>query len=131
MKSILSILLTVLFISVVCATPGFAQVSFQPTTYTSPNIPNSIFVSDLNRDGHPDLILGQAGSNMVTVFLNHGDGTFPAGGSGTFLAGGVGTGPVVASDFDEDGNPDIASANCGNSPDPPQTPIPSSVSILF
>lgn len=117
--------------SLVFLTAGLAQVSFQPTTYTSPNIPNGIFVADVNRDGHPDLVLGQDGSNMVTVFLNHGNGTFLSGGSGTFLTGGVGNAPVAVSDFDEDGNPDIASANCGNSPDPPQTPIPSSISILF
>ncbi|HET9836807.1 MAG TPA: VCBS repeat-containing protein, partial [Candidatus Angelobacter sp.] len=110
---------------------GSAQVSFQPSTHSSPNIPNDIFQADLNNDGHPDLITTQAGSNMVSVFINNGDGTFPAGPTGTFLTGGVATSAIVTGDFDEDGLQDIASANCGNSPDPPQTPVPSSVSILF
>ncbi len=112
------------------ATPTFAQVSFNPSVHSSPNIAQDIFQADLNNDSKPDLITTQAGSNMVSVFLNN-NGTFPAGPSGTFLTGGVGVSSVVTGDFDEDGLQDIASANCGNSPDPPQTPVPSSVSILF
>jgi hypothetical protein len=116
--------------ALVFATPGLAQVSFQPSVHSSPNIAQDIFQADLNNDGKPDLITTQAGSNMVSVFLNN-NGTFPAGPSGTFLTGGVGVNSVVTGDFDEDGSQDIATANCGNSPDPPQTPVPSSVSILF
>ena len=112
------------------ATPGHAQVSFQPSVHNSPNIPLDIFQADLNNDGKPDLITTQDGSNMVSVFLNS-NGTFPAGPSGTFLTGGVGVSSVVTGDFDEDGSQDIAAANCGSTPDPPQTPVPSSVSILF
>ena len=112
-------------------TPGFAQVSFQPSTHSSPNIPTDIFQADLNNDGKPDLVLTQDGSNMVSVFLNNGDGTFPTGPSGTFTAAGVGTASVVTGDFNEDGLQDIATANCGNSPDAGAPVIPSSVSILF
>jgi hypothetical protein len=116
--------------ALVFATPGFAQVSFNPSVHSSPNIAQDIFQADLNNDSKPDLITTQAGSNMVSVFLNN-NGTFPAGPSGTFLTGGVGVNSVVTGDFDEDGLQDIATANCGNSPDPPQVPVPSSVSILF
>jgi FG-GAP-like repeat len=116
--------------ALVFATPGFAQVSFQPAVHSSPNIAQDIFQADLNNDSKPDLITTQGGSNMVSVFLNN-NGTFPAGPSGTFLTGGVGVNSVVTGDFDEDGLQDIATANCGNSPDPPQVPVPSSVSILF
>lgn len=123
--------LVVLFAVLAFAKPGFAQVSFQPSTHSSPNIPTDIFQADLNNDGKPDLVLTQAGSNMVSVFLNNGDGTFPAGPSGTFTAAGVGTISVVTGDFNEDGLQDIAVANCGNSPDIESPVIPSSVSILF
>jgi hypothetical protein len=119
-----------LLTALVFATPSSAQMSFQPSVHSSPNIPLDIFQADLNNDGKHDLISTQGGSNMVSVFLNN-NGTFPAGPSGTFLTGGVGVGSVVTGDFDEDGLQDIATANCGNSPDPPQTPVPSSVSILF
>ena len=113
------------------ATPSFAQVSFQPpTVHSSPNIPNDIFLADLNADNKTDIITTQAGSNMVSVFFNNGDGTFPAGPSATYTTGGVSVSGVVSTDFNEDGIPDLATANCGNSPDPPQQPIPSTVSIL-
>ncbi len=118
-------------IALVLATPSFAQVSFQPSVHSSPNIPNDIFQVKLNQLGKPDLIITQAGSNSVSVFLNDGNGNFPAGPSATYLTGGVGTNSVAAADFNEDGFPDLATANCGNTPDPPQTPVPSSVSILF
>ncbi|MGC2697870.1 MAG: VCBS repeat-containing protein [Candidatus Angelobacter sp.] len=122
--------LALMMAALVFATPGNAQVSFQPTTHSSPNLPNDVFIADLNNDGKPDVIATQGGSNMVSVFLNNGSG-IPAGPSGTFLTGGVSTASVVTGDFNEDGFEDIATANCGNSPDPPQTPVPSSVSILF
>src|ERR1041384_2207984 len=113
------------------ATPGFAQVSFQPpSTISSPNLPNDVFIADLNGDGKPDVVATQASSNMVTVFLNNGSG-LPSAPAGTLLTGGVATNSGAVADFNEDGIQDIATANCGNSPDPPQTPVPSSVSILF
>jgi hypothetical protein len=123
--------LALVITALVFATPSFAQVSFQPSVHNSPNIPTDIFQVKLSQIEKPDLITTQAGSNMVSVFLNDGNGNFPASPSATYLTGGVGTMSVVSADFDEDGSPDIATANCGNTPDPPQTPVPSSVSILF
>src|SRR5690349_4740958 len=123
--------LALVVIALVFATPSSAQVSFQPSVHSSPNIPTDIFQVKLFQVGKPDLITTQAGSNMVSVFLNDGNGNFPASPSATYLTGGVGVNSVVSADFDEDGFPDLATANCGNSPDPPQTPVPSSVSILF
>lgn len=123
--------LVFVFIALVFATPSSAQVSFQPSVHSSPNIPTDIFIADLNGDGKPDLITTQAGSSAISVFLNDGTGNFPAGPSATYLAAGIATSSVVTGDFNEDGQQDIASGNCGNSPDPPQTPIPSSVSVFF
>ncbi|HEX4604731.1 MAG TPA: FG-GAP-like repeat-containing protein [Candidatus Angelobacter sp.] len=113
------------------ATPAFAQVSFQPSVHNSPNTPNDIFQVKLSQVGKPDLITTQAASNMVSVFLNDGNGNFPASPSATYLTGGNATNAVVSADFDGDGSPDIATANCGNSPNSPQPPVSSSVSILF
>src|SRR5229473_1827974 len=91
-----------LMIALVLATPGFAQVSFNPSVHSSPNIPNDIFQVKLNQLGKPDLIITQAGSNSVSVFLNDGNGNFPAGPSATYLTGGVGTNSVAAADFNGD-----------------------------
>jgi hypothetical protein len=122
--------LAVVAAALALATPGFAQVSFQPSNHSSPNIPTDVFVADLNGDGRPDLVTTQAGSNMVSVFLNN-NGTIPAAPSGTFLTGSVSAVHAVVADFNEDGIQDIATANCGDSPDPPQVPVPPNVSILF
>jgi len=37
-----------------------------------------VAVGDFNGDGKPDFAVVEAGSNMVSVFLGNGDGTFQA-----------------------------------------------------
>ncbi|MBN2451966.1 MAG: VCBS repeat-containing protein, partial [Lentisphaeria bacterium] len=60
---------------------------------------------DLDLDGDLDLVVSHMFSDLVSVLLNHGDGTFaaavtyPGGNNPEFLA---------TADFDEDGFPDIA-----------------------
>jgi hypothetical protein len=112
--------LLICFFSITC----FSQ-SFQQNTYLSPNRPSDVFIADLNHDGKPDIVTTQFTSNMVTVFLNHGDGIFSAGGSGTYLIGGEAVQRVLIADFNHDGNPDIAAATCS------PTGGPSVVSVLF
>ena len=109
-RSALAVLAASLFLFP--ASSAFSQ-TFQHTTYFSPNGPDDLFVADLNHDGRDDIVTTQANSNMVTVFLNHGNGTFTSGGSATYL---VGAAPnrVVVADFNHDGNPDIVTGNCSN-----------------
>lgn len=114
----LAFLAAILSVSLACAQ------SFQQKTYHSPNRPSDVFVADLNHDGKPDIVATQFTSNMVTVFLNHGDGTFTDGGSATYVLGGPFPQRVLVADFNHDGNPDIAVGTCANSP----TNV---VSILF
>ncbi len=99
--------------------------SFQQNTYHSPNRPADLFVADLNHDGKPDIVTTQFTSNMITVFLNHGDGTFTDGGSASYVVGGSAPQRVLIADFNHDGNPDIVAGTCNPSGGP------SSVSILF
>jgi len=65
-------------------------------------------VADFNGDGIPDLALANFGSDIVSVYLGNGDGTF---GSPRDFA--VGSGPlsVVVGDFDGDGSPDLVVVN--------------------
>jgi hypothetical protein len=88
--------------------------SFQRTIYSSPNGPSDVFVADLNHDGKLDLLTTESNSNKFTVFLNKGTGTFPDGGSLTFLVGGSDTVRVIATDFNGDGIPDVATLACGS-----------------
>lgn len=88
--------------------------SFQRTIYSSPNGPSDVFVADLNHDGKLDLLTTQSNSNTFTVFLNKGSGIFQDGGSFTFLVGGSDTARVIATDFNGDGIPDVATLACGS-----------------
>lgn len=97
-------------IFLILTSAAFAQ-TFQQAVYSSPNGPSDLFVADLNHDGKPDIVATQNASNMVTVFLNHGDGTFTSGGTATYLTGRRPS-IVVVADFNGDGIPDIATANC-------------------
>lgn len=100
-----------LFLAVIILGTAASAQSFSDKPYASPNGPTDVFAADLNHDGRPDLVSTQFSSNMVTVFLNHGDGTFASGGSATYL-----TAPsprwVIVNDLNGDGRPDIAIATC-------------------
>ena len=88
--------------------------SFQRTIYTNPRTPSDIFTADLNHDGKLDLLTTPFDGQTFTVFLNHGDGTFPNGGSGDFLVAGDDINRVVATDFNGDGIVDVATQGCGS-----------------
>ncbi len=72
--------------------------------------PISVAVGDFNRDGFPDLVTADSGSNSVTILIGSGDGTFrpatnspvPTGHNPEFVAVG---------DFNSDDNTDLAVAN--------------------
>src|SRR5271166_4379605 len=83
------------------------------TDYTTQLITGSVTVADVNKDGHPDLILvGQPSSGnpadpAVQVLLNNGNGTFGPAINGPALPDSMGASAAVA-DFNQDGNMDIA-----------------------
>lgn len=83
---------------------GFGPVN----TFTAGTRPRSIAVGDMNGDGKPDAVVGNADSNNVSVLV--GDGT---GGFGTATNFAVGTSPrsVAIADLDSDGAPDLVTAN--------------------
>lgn len=97
-------------VGLLASIPATAQ-SFQNNSYPSPNGPTDLFAADLNHDGHPDIVTTQLSAGMVTVFLNHGNGTFTSGGSATYVTA-PSPSKVIIADLNGDGNPDIATASC-------------------
>jgi len=77
--------------------------------YTTGTHPNSVAIGDLNGDGKADIVAANYGSGNISVFMNNGNGTFPA--TGTTYA--TATDPVstVISDMNGDGKADIVVAN--------------------
>jgi hypothetical protein len=69
--------------------------------------PVAIATGDLNNDSHPDLVVVNQADNTVSVLLGNGDGTFAAAQNSPLATGQAPT-AVTISDFNADGNPDIA-----------------------
>lgn len=92
---------------------GNGNGTFQaPVYYIAHKWPSSIAAVDMNRDGYPDLVVTNDGSNDLTVLLNRGDGTFAP--LANYPTGGTTPYGVAVSDFNGDGNPDVVVANSGS-----------------
>jgi hypothetical protein len=75
--------------------------------------PAALATTDLNADGHADIVVADQGHNTISVFLGNGDGTFQ---NRTDYATGAAPVSVAFGDFSGDGAEDIAVANLtGNS----------------
>jgi tRNA A-37 threonylcarbamoyl transferase component Bud32 len=84
--------------------PKIADFQSLPTGTVS----SKVAAGDLNRDGIPDLVVGDYFNNDVVVLTGRGDGTFQDAGS--VLVDGPPT-SVVIGDLNDDGIPDLATAN--------------------
>lgn len=74
-------------------------------TYIVGSNPSAILVASLKNDKRPDVLVGA--TDVVSLLLNKGDGTFPALSSQT----GSRATDVIAVDVNNDGQPDIVSTN--------------------
>ena len=108
-----------------CAGGGCANVllgngdgTFNTTvaTYNSSGISAlSVAVADVNRDGHPDVVVANqcsddtCTSSDVAVLLNNGSGIFAA--AAPYDSGGLFSDSVAIGDVNRDGKPDIIVAN--------------------
>ncbi len=82
-----------------------ARVSIAMPTPTE-----GVTIADLNGDAIPDLAVGGYTGNRTYAFIGNGDGSFLAPLSFVTIGGYC----TVVGDFNEDGAPDVATANSGN-----------------
>jgi hypothetical protein len=76
------------------------------------DVPEGVFAvttADFDLDGHADLALTNTDADSVSVLLGNGDGTFQA--PQAFASDGASASTLTSADFNEDGNPDLATAN--------------------
>jgi hypothetical protein len=92
---------------------GNGDGTFQPPVSYASTLDNvatdttGIAVTDLNSDGKPDLVISGTGNggNAVQLFVNNGTGLFSSGPE--YDLGGSEFAPIVAQDFNGDGNVDV------------------------
>jgi Flp pilus assembly secretin CpaC len=89
----------------------FKQATGSPITLGQE--PSSIVVGDFNGDGNQDFAVTNFKDNTFSVFLGNGDGTFKQDAGSPFALPATSTGPIAmtTSDFNSDGNLDVAIAN--------------------
>ncbi|HEY6194567.1 MAG TPA: FG-GAP-like repeat-containing protein [Candidatus Eisenbacteria bacterium] len=91
--------------------PGAPDGTFAPTlTVTTSSGPNAVTVGDWDHNGIPDMVVvNNNASNVSTVLLGNGDGTFEPG--QTYAAGGSSPTSLAVNDYNEDGTPDLLVCN--------------------
>lgn len=83
--------------------------SFVPAVnYPTPDIPQAVAVSDVDKDGDDDLVVVSRSANLVSVLMGNGTGTFAPR---VDYATGTLPGGVAVGDLNLDGRPDILVSN--------------------
>ena len=89
--------------------------TFQPNqNYPSDAQVAFLAIADLNRDGRPDVVAAafrNPGASFIAVFLGNGDGTLSARHDVPVVYSPL---SLAIADFDQDGNPDVATIGAGS-----------------
>jgi hypothetical protein len=89
--------------------------NFAPAvSYGTGQLPDGSAAADFNNDGNVDVVVANAGSGTLSLFLGNGDGTLTA--AGTIPLGIPNPLTIATGDFNGDGNVDVAVAGVSSSP---------------
>jgi hypothetical protein len=99
-------LLPLLILAISFVSPNHA---FRSSSYAVGVGPKCVTVGDVNRDGKPDIVIGNEGGT-VAVLLGDGRGGFKQADGSPFAAGHL-PNDVVIADMNRDGNPDLVIVN--------------------
>ncbi|MGH7742310.1 MAG: FG-GAP repeat domain-containing protein [Candidatus Eiseniibacteriota bacterium] len=92
----------------VLAAPGSALFTSSFLAFGTGTTPRLVAAGDLNGDGLTDVVVGNQGSNSVSVMPGQGDGTF---GTRTDIPLGMSPGAIALADLDGDTRLDLVLAN--------------------
>ena len=81
-----------------------------PLSYAISGSGYDVALADLNRDGWLDLVVADWGAARIQVFVNQGDGTFPATPASYSTFTGLGPTALAVADFNRDGAVDVVAA---------------------
>jgi len=96
---------------------------------------DSVAIGDVNRDGHPDIIVANSSASStvddgnVGVLLGKGDGTFNT--AVAYLSGAFGAASVAVADVNGDGILDLVVANCSGTASSCVGALPGDVGVLL
>ncbi|GLY70565.1 FG-GAP repeat domain-containing protein [Amycolatopsis taiwanensis] len=102
-------------------------------SYAAGESVNDVAVADFNRDGIPDVVVGEFVNNRISVLLGRRHGGF---GPPQTYATGTGLNELTVADFNNDGVPDVVTtvspdSNRDPSAPPPSDPKGAGVSVLL
>ena len=93
-------------------TPSFASLG----TYSTQVDPSAVAVADINGDQKPDIIVANAGSASISVFLNTSTSTTTSFASGQTISVGNTPKQLATADVNSDGKPDLIVTDSGTHP---------------